>query len=127
MWLCASDSKCNQASVVIIDLYFVKSEAEVIKSGVIKSIVVKSGRIFSVLLIKDKITSINPKLFPQIFHQQVHFPMKKLYHPIPYKKPISTTLMSVHTTQGNRQYSINNRCQKSQCNTSFQTFQQVRS
>ena len=28
MWLCASDSKCNQASVVIIDLYFVKSEAD---------------------------------------------------------------------------------------------------
>ena len=57
MWLCASDSKCNQASVVIIDLYFVKSEADSHKKCTI-----------SVLLIKDKITSINPKLFPQIFH-----------------------------------------------------------
>ena len=48
--------------------------------------------------------------------------MKKLYHPIPYKKPISTTLMSVHTTQRNRQYSINYRCQKPNAIPAFKRF-----
>ena len=33
------------------------------------------------------------------------FSHKKMYHPIRYNKPIPTTLMSVHTTQRNQQYS----------------------
>ena len=71
MWLKTSHSLRNQLSMVITNLYSLNQKLIELKYNQ------KIYRIFRALLIENKITSINPNLFPQIFHHQVHFPIKK--------------------------------------------------